>query len=155
MTAQALANKYFAEYQQNRIANIDLALEDHKFWTSMSVPALLIEPLEVQAKFADYVVKKMVKHKQQIVRQFALDSISGLGPNDKFRTQVTIGGFALMILTLHDCEERRKLIVSYERAKYNTIGSFWSRVFTEVLEWFLIFLAFVLPRIIYVYFFPQ
>lgn len=155
MTAQALANRYFAEYQQSRIANIDSALADHKFWTSVSVPDLLVEPLEVQAKFADYVVKKMAKHKQKIVREFALAGISGLGPNDKFRTQVAVGGFALMILTLHDCEERRKLIVAYERAKYNTIGSFWSRVFTEVLEWLLIFLAFLLPRIIYVYFFPQ
>lgn len=126
MTAQELSNKYFMEFKLSRLANVSLALEDHRRWTSMSVADLLGCTLEKQAEFADYVAKKMVQHKQPIIREFAMTAVHGAEKCDRFRTQSSVGNFALVMLSLDECREKRELARVYEQLKYKTVGSFWS-----------------------------
>lgn len=141
MTAQALADKYFAEYKQLCVHHPDIALNDYERWNSISVTGLLEEPAERQKEFADYVVQHIcARHSQEIIQEFA-GLTNEVEPRIEYTKTSEVGNTVLLLAFLEDGAVKKKLQQQYDQMKKNTLR-------TERLRWWWVVCSIMLYTLI-------
>ncbi len=107
--AAQMADAFFKEYHM-LCMNPAFSFAEHIRFQSQDFSKIIQLPIEEQAKYADYVTKKMCEQSKEIICEFLTVSPLEEIETDEIDNPTSLGNFALLLISLPDGEEKTKSI---------------------------------------------